>query len=167
MINLKIRKAVPSDRFEISKLFRDTINNINSDDYSRGQIEVWSRQVDKESFWIDRFKRLSIWVAEPTPDSGWSARTPLFGFIELSLDGELDCLYVHSEAQGLGVGRQLMDFICDWATSRGILEIFADVSVTARPFFERMKFEVVKKQFRKLEGHSFLQFRMQRVLAKA
>ena len=167
MINLKIRKAVPSDRFEISKLFRDTINNINSDDYSREQIEVWSRQVDKESFWIDRFKRLSIWVAESTPDSGWSARTPLFGFIEPSLDGELNCLYVHSGAQGLGVRRQLMDFICDWATSRGILEISANVSGTARPFFERMKFEVVRKQFRKLKGHSFLQFRMKRVLAKA
>jgi GNAT superfamily N-acetyltransferase len=167
MKKTEIREATPSDREEISKLSRDTIIKFNSNDYNQEQIQVWSRQAAQESFWKNQFDMLWIWVANEPSSRACSDTKPILGFIELSPEGEIHCFYVHKEAQGQGVASQLMDFICDWAVGHGIYEIFANVSVTARPFFEKMEFEVVKTQVRELEGQAFRQFRMKRRLAEA
>ncbi len=54
--------------------------------------------------------------------------------------GELATLFVLPEAQGLGVGRQLVDAIERLARERGLAEVTLRSSVTAVEFYERMGF---------------------------
>jgi putative acetyltransferase len=68
------------------------------------------------------------------------------GFVELEVDGHLDMLYVRGDAVGRGVGRLLYEAV-EWeAQNTGLSRIFTEASVTARPFFERRGFRMMREQ---------------------
>jgi putative acetyltransferase len=55
-----------------------------------------------------------------------------------------------------------MERIVSWALSRGIRRLFAEVSMTARPFLESMEFSVLVSQSIVRRGVVFENFRMSR-----
>src|SRR3712207_9461104 len=67
------------------------------------------------------------------------------GFAELEEDGHLDMLYVRGGSVGRGVGRRLYRAVEREARGRGLRQIFTEASVTARPFFERRGFRLVRE----------------------
>lgn len=70
----------------------------------------------------------------------------LLGFAELECDGHIDYFYCHHAHLRKGVGRRLYDALEAEASRLGISCLYAAVSVTAKPFFLRMGFQVVKEQ---------------------
>ena len=54
-------------------------------------------------------------------------------------------LYVHPDRQSQGVGSTLVDRLEREAASRGWTEIGAYASITARPFFERRGYRVMRE----------------------
>lgn len=73
-------------------------------------------------------------------------------------------LFVHSEYQGLGVARTLMNHILLKARDQNLTELTTDASITARPFFERSGFRVDHEQDVQLRGQTFRNYRMSRAL---
>ena len=86
------------------------------------------------------------------------------GFAELEEDGHLDMLYLRRDAVGRGVGSLLYRAIEREAREQGIGLIFAEASVTARPFFERWGFRVVREQTVERRGVDLTNFAMEKPL---
>jgi putative acetyltransferase len=88
------------------------------------------------------------------------------GFAELEDDGRLDMLYVRKDAVGRGVGRRLYEAVEREARGQGLGCIFAEASMTARPFFERRGFRVVREQMVSRRGVSLTNFVMEKDLPR-
>ena len=65
---------------------------------------------------------------------------------------------------GARVARSLYEHVACWAMERGIAHLSADVSITARPFFERAGFRVQKSQEVERHGELLRNFFMERAL---
>ena len=153
---VQIRDCRGEDIPAISALYFNTVHNVNSRDYTPDQINAWAPEVYPESFWKERFAIYQVFVAQCKQD--------IVGFTELGKTGHIECFYVHHQWQGHGVGSKLMAHIEAEADRQNISRLSADVSVTARPFFERKGFTVVKAQQKKYRGQIFQQYRMEKGL---
>lgn len=151
-----IRDVQLSDLAEISRLFYETVHHVNAQDYSAEQLDAWAPRVYAPSYWQERFKNIQVYIAE---DQG-----QVVGFAELETTGHIDCFYVHHQMQRCAVGTHLMAQIELDARSKLLPRLFAEVSLTARPFFERQGFEVVRQQERLYRGMEFKQFLMAKQL---
>lgn len=141
---------------DISRLYYDTIHRVNSHDYTREQVDAWAPTVPDASFWEERFKRYRVYVAE--------ADRHIVGFTELEGTGHIDCFFVHHAWQRRGVGSRLMERIVRTACSTGMPRLFAEVSITAVPFFRRQGFVVVRENEAVRSNVRLKQFAMERWL---
>lgn len=156
METLQLRRALPEDCAAIRDLFRTTIQTINVRDYDAAQIAVWSAGADAETRWLDRIARQYFLLAERAGE--------LAGFASLEPDGYLDFLYVHHGMQGQGIARTLVQAIEAEARRLGLRELRSDVSITARPFFERHGFAVLTEQRVERQGVFLANYKMVKVL---
>ena len=88
------------------------------------------------------------------------------GFAELERDGHIDRVYVSADHQRRGIGRQLLAAVVAKARRSCLGRLFAEASITARPFFEAHGFAVLAPQVVTCRGVEFVNFRMERVLAE-
>ncbi len=153
---IRIRAFQPDDAPLLLELFRDTIRRVNVRDYSAEQVQAWSSDEIDEAAWSGRFAGRFVAVAE--------VGGRVAGFAELEADGRIDRFYVSADHQRLGVGRALLAAIVEEAQRLGLGRLAADVSITARPFFEREGFFVDSPQVVELRGVEFRNDRMSRRL---
>jgi putative acetyltransferase len=153
-----VRIHQPSDTGQIARLYYHTVHRVNSRDYTREQIVAWAPGIQNDEYWLGRFERYTVLVAEQGEQ--------VVGFAELEANGHIDCFYVHHDWQRRGVGRRLMEEIHSRATALGVSRLFADVSITASPFFSSMGFTVVEKCRRVYREMEFEQFRMHKPLTE-
>lgn len=151
-----IRTAKPADAPAIAHLYYDTVHTVNARDYSPAQIEAWAPRVYGDGFWRRRFKRYRVFVAVD--------EDAVVGFAEFDPSGAIDCFYVHHRWQGRGVGSALMRRVVAEARRCKTRRLSADVSLTARPFFEKQGFTVVRVQKKLYRNRAFKQFVMERRL---
>lgn len=150
-----LRPYTPADAPALARLFRDTIRRVNIRDYSAEQVRAWAPDDLDAERWATRFAGRFVVVAE--------ADGKPVGFAEMEVDGHIDRFYVSADHQGVGVGRALMAAVLAEAERRGLPRAFAEVSVTARPFFERSGFVVLAEQTVHVRGVNLTNFRMERV----
>lgn len=118
----------------MAKLFYDTVHSVNAADYEPRQLDAWADgQVDLES-WDASFRAHRTLVAEEKGE--------LIGFGDITADGYLDRLYVHRLHQRRGVATALCDRLEQLADG----PIVTHASITARPFFEKRGYRVVRRQ---------------------
>lgn len=151
-----IREFQPSDTEAIRTLFYNTIRDVNSRDYSAKQIEVWSSSAMNDQFWQQRLQSSLVYVAE--------LENQIVGFASLKRNGYLDLFYCHSQFQGKGIGSKLLNQLEQVARSLHIERLFTEASITAKPFFERRGFDVVRSQQVELRGVLFRNFVMEKIL---
>ena len=131
-----VRKYRPGEEPELWQLFFHTIRTVNLGDYTAEQVRVWAPDdVDPER-WRARIEGIRPWVCVEGD--------VIVGYADLQDSGYIDHFFVHQAWQRRGVGRRLMETIEAEALSRQIPELSAEVSVTARPFFEAFGFTVVE-----------------------
>jgi putative acetyltransferase len=153
-----LRLYRPEDAPVLLALFRDTIRRVNSRDYSPAQIEAWaSDDIDTVS-WFGRFSGRFVPVAE-------EAGRPV-GFAELEPDGQIDRVYVSADHQRRGIGEELLAALIAEARRAGLVRLFTEASITARPFFEAQGFTVLAAQVVTCRGAEFVNYRMERILAE-
>jgi putative acetyltransferase len=150
---LTIRPAQPEDLPAIRAMFRDTVLRICGQDYLPAQTEAWAQSADEPALWAQRLESQYFTLA-------LHGRKPA-GFASLRPDGYLDLLYVHADHQRQGIASALMETLTAQARRLGLGLLSADVSITARPFFERRGFEVVSANRKLLRGQTFLNYRME------
>jgi putative acetyltransferase len=151
---MRIRLVKRADVPEIARLYYETLHRVNARDYSPEQIAAWAPRVYPDAFWLRRFRRYRVFIAE---DEG-----RVVGFAELAREGAIDCFYVHHAHQGKGVGAALMARGEREARRRGNTRLVADVSRTAEPFFRRLDFRVVRRHVKIYRNQPFKQALVER-----
>jgi putative acetyltransferase len=144
-----------SDDIELMiSIFLNSIRDVASKDYSKAQIDAWA-QVDK-SVWGARRASRPTWVAEMDD--------LIVGWADLEPSGHIDMLYVHPSYQSKGVASELLATIEAEARTQGLQRVFAEASITAKPFFERRGFRLVATQDVEVRGQLFINHRMEKVI---
>ena len=151
-----IRRGYPNDAEQASQLFYDTVNEINSRDYSPEQIEAWAPDNMDAKRWSKSLAEKTVFVAEQGGE--------ILGFAELEPDGHIDRFYCHSKHQSCGIGTSLMNEIENTARANEISRLYTEASITARPFFERRGFETLAERQVEIRGVALTNFAMQKIL---
>ena len=147
---MQIRRYDPADLDEVAKLFYNTVHTVNAADYTPTQLDAWAPKAMDTSKWAVSLARNSAFVA---------VEDGIIGFGDITADGYLDRLYVRADSIGKGVGKAL----CRRLESAVGGDITTHASITARPFFEKMGYFVVKKQQVERSGVLLTNFIMKKV----
>lgn len=154
---IRVRLFRPADLDTVIELFKGSVRKVARRDYTANQVAAWApNEIDREQ-WAARTVGNSTWVAE--------IDAVIAGFIDLKPDGHIDMLYVDPALQGQGVATALLSQVEAAARVRRIPKLFAEASITARPFFEKQGFRVTSPQTVKLRGEEFLNFKVEKPLA--
>ncbi len=145
---MHIRKYCEDDKLIVYKLFRETIQNINLNDYDIEQIREWVDKSNLEIFNDSLLASFSV-VCEKNSE--------IIGFGDINQDGYLDRLYTHKDFQNIGVGT----IICDALENnfKGN-KVYVHASITARKFFEKRGYKVIKSQSVKINNVELMNFIM-------
>ena len=84
----------------------------------------------------------------------------IIGYADLQSNGYIDHFFVSPAVARQGTGSMLMKKIHETALAQGIESLSAEVSVTARPFFEKWGFAVDAAQTVSIGGQTLNNFRM-------
>lgn len=158
---LALRPATESDLGTLTALFADTITRVNAADYDEAQLAAWRAGAHDREGWLRRLREQDFWVAESDHSPGGGQ---LVGFGSLTTTGYLDLLYVHADFQRRGVATRLLEKLEAVARARQLAEITSDVSRTARPFFKRQGFVVVRPQQVTVRGIELTNFHLKKDL---
>ena len=90
----------------------------------------------------------------------------LAGFADLEANGHVDRVFVSADHQGQGVARALLAEVVTEARRLGLVRLFLEASITARPFFESQGFAMLAPQVVVRRGVEFVNYRMERGLAE-
>ena len=148
-----IRAALQSDAVELKKLFQNTVLAINRRDYSQAEVEDWASCGDDLSNIEDMIKTHYFIVAI-------NQQLEIVGFSSITPQGYLHSMFVHKDFQGEGIATILLNEIEQYAITNGIMRITSEVSLTARPFFEKKGYIVEEEQKRKANQLSLTNFWM-------
>lgn len=132
-LEIKIRPYRPSDCKTLIQLFVDTVRYVNAADYDTAQIEAWTAGADEEK-WNADFIASKTLVAE--------VNGVIAGFGNMYESGYFDRLYVSKDFLRCGVASSIADFLESSVSG----DITVHASVTAKPFFARRGYAVVKRQ---------------------
>ncbi len=131
---MEIRKCRQSDCKAITELFYNTVHTVNAKDYTKEQLDVWA---------TGRFD-LEEWNRSFTEHYGIVAveNEIIVGFGDIEKNGYLNRLYVHKDFQGKGIATAICNDLEQAVT--GTITVHA--SITAKPFFEKRGYGVIKEQ---------------------
>ena len=149
-----VRRFEEDDLPGMVALFRDTIRRVNSQDYSLVQIDAWAPDEDDAISHASRLQRFKNSVTFVVEIDG-----VLAGYANIEADGHVDHFFVSADHQGKGVGRSLMKALEDEVPNQ---ILYAEVSITARRFFEKMGFVVVEERHPVVRGVELTNYAMRR-----
>ena len=145
-----IREYQTSDCKEITELFYNTVHTVNTKDYTKEQLDVWATgQVDLEKWNQSLQEHYSIVAIETGI---------VVGFGDIDKTGYLDRLFVHANYQGKGIATA----ICSRLEQAVQGDITTYASITAKPFFEKRGYKVVKEQQVERQGIFLTNFCMKK-----
>ena len=153
---IQVRRYQDGDAKFLSRIYYNTIHTVDARDYTKEQIDAWApwSSVQDYSGWQEKLEKIKPFVA--------LINDKIVGFAEFEPNGHIDCFYVHHEFQGSGVGSALIHEIEKEAVDKSISRVYAEVSITAKPFFEAKGFHVVKQQAATIRGVELINFVMEK-----
>ncbi len=151
---LKIRHYLPGEEQILRSLFYATVTNINIRDYSTAQVQAWSSERFDRQQWCRRIKKMNPFVV--------ISQNEIVAYANLQKNGYIDHFFCHYLHQKKGIGKTLMRFLLRTGNELGIKHFHAQVSITARPFFEYFGFSVVKEQHVRLNEQSLICYLMEK-----
>ena len=137
-------------------LYVDTIHAVCSKDYNAEQIAVWTSTADNTERWNNLLKNQLVIIAEKN--------NKLVGYGTLENANYVDFLYVHKDLQRQGIANSILAQLETQARKSGSMVLSSDVSITARPFFEKKGFKVLKEQKNMRKGVELINYKMQKML---
>ena len=152
-----IRKAIKSDIPELKILYKNTVLNINRKDYSIEEVEDWASCGDNIKHWHELFEEQHCILAE-------NKEGIIVGFASVNDVGYMHMLFVHKDFQGQGIATLLYTTLEKYAKERGAEKITSEISITAKPFFEKQGFIVDEKQRRKANKIYLVNYKMSKTI---
>ncbi|MCR5860762.1 GNAT family N-acetyltransferase [Flavobacterium sp. J372] len=154
MSDVVLRRYRAEDLYALIELFRGTVHAINAKDYTQAQLDAWAPvDIDAERWGPKLLQHYTI-VAEMDG--------VLCGFADIDGTGYFDHLFVHKDYQGRGIAKELVKAVEAFATQSEVKTITVNVSITARPFFLKQGYELVKQQEVEYNGQRFTNYAMKK-----
>ncbi|HHX8278522.1 GNAT family N-acetyltransferase [Vibrio diabolicus] len=154
---LSIRRYRTEDAPILWTLFYHTVRVINRRDYTESQVSAWAPSDFDLNSWQRTMDAIQPYIAE--------IEGQIVGYCDLQSDGLIDHFFCHHEYQGQGIGRDLMCFLFSQAKVKGIERLYSEVSITARPFYEKMGFTVKVQQRAEVRGETLTNFMMEKYIS--
>jgi putative acetyltransferase len=132
-----LRPFLPADAPVLAEIYQASVEELTGEDYSEAQQAAWASLADDVEAFGERLAGGLTLVAT----IGGST----VGFGSLKGADHIDLLYVHPAAVGQGVATLLADALEKLAGARGAKRLTADVSDTARGFFEKRGYEAQRR----------------------
>ncbi len=145
-----IREYQPSDCEVLAELFYNTVHTVNIKDYTKEQLDVWATGIIDLEKWNQSFEEHYSLVAIDDE--------VIVGFGDINKAGYLDRLFVHSDYQRKGIATA----ICNQLEQAVQGNIVTHASITARPFFEKRGYRVIKEQQVERQGVFLTNFIMEK-----
>lgn len=150
----QIRSYQPGEEEELHQLFFDTVHNVNQRDYTAEQLRAWAPQPYNSVNWASRVQQSEPFVALHNEQ--------IVGFADVQSDGYIDFFFCHSQYQGKGVGKALMNYLLNTGRRYGVKRFYANVSKTAQPFFLHYGFTVLQQQQIEVRGQVLTNYLMEK-----
>ncbi len=145
-----IRKYRPSDCKILANLFYNTVHTINAKDYTKEQLDVWAPKHINLKEWNYSFLRNYSIVAV--------YNDTIAGFGDIDKTGFLNRLFTGKDFQRQGIASA----ICGKLEQRADGTITTHASITAKAFFEKRGYRVVKAQEITRQNTTLTNFIMQK-----
>lgn len=149
---MKIRQMKGEDGAETLRLFQDTVRAVCAGDYSPAQLRAWIGERSLRdwtgSFFTEGRRAL---VAEEDEK--------IVGFADMTEDGYFDRLYVHKNFQRRGAATALADEL-ERGCAAPAFTVYA--SITARAFFEKRGYALLRENAVLRGGETLLNFYMRK-----
>lgn len=155
-MNITLRGYHPADLDALGQLFYETVHTVNAADYTPEQLNAWAPGAIDRARWSRTLAEHFTRIAQMGDQ--------IVGFGDLADDGYLDRLYVHREFQHCGVATAICDALEEHARLLGIQVVETHASITARPFFERRGYRVIREQQVERAGVRLTNYAMERTL---
>ena len=155
---LEIRRFESGDEETLRMLFYYTVRKICINDYTDAQVSAWAPNIYVAEDWNKKIALLNPFIV--------LLDGQVVGYADLQPDGYVDHFFCHWQHQGKGVGTALMQQLIAEGARNFNHRLYANVSLTAKPFFERHGFIVAKQQSVDIRGQTLTNFLMEKELNK-
>lgn len=137
---------------ELFEIFTSAISEVCSKDYSEKKIRAWLPSEYHADRWKERLEGINSYIAK--------FQRNIAGYADIQKDGYIDHFFIGSRYQSKGIGSTLMGTLLKNSNSD---RIYSHVSLTARSFFEKKGFVVVKENTVEMRGVELRNYIMERI----
>jgi putative acetyltransferase len=135
---MTFRNATISDLNEMQQLYIETIQSVCKKDYNEAQREAWISGVKNTERWIAVIETQYVLLAV--------IENKIAGFATLKDGDYIDFFYIHKDFQRQGIADKLLTKLELEAQKQHSKMITSDISITAKPFFEKKGFVAKAEQ---------------------
>lgn len=152
MINF--RKATLSDLDEMQQLYIETIQSVCKNDYTAAQIEAWISGVKNKERWIEVIETQFVLLV--------IIENKIAGYGTLKNGNYIDFFYIHKDFQRQGIAAKLLTELELEAKKQHSKILTSDISITAKPFFEKKGFIVKAEQKNIRHNEILINYKMEK-----
>jgi putative acetyltransferase len=153
---MKFRKAAISDLQEMQEMYIETVKWVCKNDYSPLEIDAWVSGLNNIERWkkviYAQFVLLAI------------IKNKIVGYGTLKNGNYIDFFCVHKDFQRQGIADKVFTELEGEAKKENAKMITADVSKTAKPFFEKKGFIIKAEQKNIRLGVELINYKMEKSL---
>ncbi|MXO03722.1 GNAT family N-acetyltransferase [Flavobacterium sp. HBTb2-11-1] len=150
------KQATILDLNEMQQLYVETIQTVCKNDYDSAQIKAWISGVKNTERWIEVIEKQFVLLA--------IIENKIVGFGTLKDGNYIDFFYIHKDFQRQGIADKILNELENEARKHHSEIITSDISITAKPFFEKKGFAVKAKQKNIRLGVELINFKMEKKL---
>jgi putative acetyltransferase len=155
----RLRAYRDDDLDALVETFNDAVHVLGRAFYDEAQCAAWAPEQVNLDEWRSRLAGITVLVA--VKDGRLS------GFIGYEPSGHVAYLYTASRAARTGVASELYAYVEQEWRAAGVERAFAEVSLAARPFFDRQGFAVEREERVERRGVLFTRFVMAKRLTSS
>lgn len=153
---MNFRKATLSDLKEMQELYVNTIRFVCQKEYNPQQIDVWISGINNTDRWIEVIRTQFVLLA--------LIENKIVGYGTLKEANYIDFFYIHKDFQRQGIAAAILTRLEFEAQKRNSKTITSDISITAKPFFEKKGFIAKAEQKNIKEGVELINYKMEKNL---
>ncbi|RKR09581.1 putative acetyltransferase [Flavobacterium sp. 90] len=150
------RKATISDLQEMQQLYIETIQSVCQNDYNPAQREAWIYGVKNTDRWLEVINAQFVLLA--------IIENQIVGFGTLKDGSYIDFFYIHKDFQRQGIADKILTELELEAKKNNSKIITSDISITAKPFFEKKGFVAKAEQKNIRLGVELINYKMEKHL---
>ena len=134
---MKIRKATNKDAAKISKLILNTLNKVNSKDYTKRQLAIEKKNHTASKIKRELKKKIFFVLLD---------KKQIVGVVQLDLkEKAIDRLFLNQKYLKKGFGIKLMNHVENYAIKRKIRKFMLYPTDYALKFYKKMGYKIVRK----------------------